>query len=235
MKKLILSLASASSLFIVSCDNDDSVSNNTNTEREVQITFTANGPLAFAPLLFVAHDGSYDSFDTGSTASSALEPMAEVGDISSLTNEVPTSAVSVSSDGVTAVGSTFTVTMTISEANSYFSYVGMILPSSDTFIGNNDPLSIDLSSLLNNDTPIVINVNRLYDAGTEVNDFLTSPGGPLVGAPEGVATDGVDENGNITLSEPNFYDDYLNAGTFDVSAINPNGADVAQITITPLL
>jgi len=110
----------------------------------------------------------------------------------------------------------------------------VILPSSDSFIGNDNPFSIDLSPLLTSNTPIILDIDQLYDAGTEVNDFATSPGGPFVGQFLGVAADGVDENTNVTLSVENFYDDYLNINGFDLSQINPEGSNLAQITISLL-
>jgi len=44
-------------------------------------------------------------------------------------------------------------------------------------------------------------VFRVYDAGTEVNDFSTSPAATLFGANSGqsMANQGVDENGVVTL------------------------------------
>ena len=87
------------------------------------------------------------------------------------------------------------------------------------------------------DGTVTIEVTELYDAGTEINDFLTSEGNDDVddledgGLPDGGGP-GVDENGVITLHTPTFYNEYLNPGDFDVSTLNPNGAVVARITIT---
>jgi len=232
--------ALAASLLFTSCDSD----NNNNTTPDaatipVTISMQAVGPVGFAPAFFVTHDGSYDFFDTGSAASAELEPMAEIGDVTDILSTVPTGFYSTSVTGESrppiAPGETFSVgTLMVSQENRYFTYGSMILPTSDTFVGNNNPTQFDLYQLLEASPTgtVTITVNRLYDAGTEVNDFLTSPGGPLVGAPVGVATDGVDENSIITLSEPDFYNNYLNAGDFDVSTINPNGVDVAIITIS---
>lgn len=232
---LLLGSVIAASTLLVSCDDDDNNSNDTTqtNERRVQVTFQGTGPLAFAPLLFAAHDGSFDFFDTGSAATDATELMAELGDVSGLQDTVPDSASSAATAAPTPVDGTFTVTLTVSDVNRFFTYAGMVLPSSDTFIGNNNPLQFDLVNLLDqaNGDPVVINVDRMYDAGTEVNNFLTAPGGPLVGAPAGVPTDGVDENSVITLATPNHFDDYLGAGAFDVTTINPNGGELARITI----
>ena len=203
------------------------------------MTFNAVGPLAFAPVLFSAHDGSFDAFDTGSAASNELETLAEVGNPTTLRALIPTTADSAASTGPTAVGGSFTVTMTISDANKYFSYVGMVLPSSDAFVGNNNPTAFDLSGLLDpsNTTPVVLDVSRIYDAGTEDNDFTNAPGGPLVGLPAGVATDGIDTPGGvITLATgDHFSTTYAGApAAFDLTTIDPNGGNVATITITPI-
>ncbi len=237
-KSLTIGSLAAASLFSASCDSDNNNVSTTDAEAAaipITITMQANGPVAFAPSFFVTHDGSFDFFDTGSVASAALEPMAELGDVSDIVASVSTDSYSTFTSGPIAPGSaTTTVTLMVSEENRYFTYGSMVLPTSDTFIGNNSPTAFDLYQLLEDsaDGTVTIDVSRLYDAGTEVNDFLTSPGGPLVGAPTGVDTDGVDENASITLSEPDFYNEYLNAGDFDVSTINPEGANVATITIT---
>lgn len=230
---LLGSVISASSL-LISCDGSSGGGDDTGVQqRQVQVTFQATGPLAFAPMLFATHDGSFDFFDTGSTATAETELMAELGDVTDLLDTVPDSASSATTSAPTPVGGQFTVTLTLDEVNRFFTYSGMVLPSSDTFVGNNNPVQFDLVSLLagSNGEPVTISVDRMYDAGTEVNNFLTSPGGPLVGAPAGVPTDGVDENTVITLATPNHFDDYLGSGAFDVTAINPNGAELARITI----
>ena len=87
------------------------------------------------------------------------------------------------------------------------------------------------------DGTVTIEITELYDAGTEINDFLTSDGNndiddPEDELPEGDPEAGEDENGVITLHTPTFYNEYLNPGDFDVSTINPEGAVVARITFT---
>ena len=119
--------------------------------------------------------------------------------------------------------------------NRFLGYFAQVLPSNDTFIGNDNPLELDLyQALLDSpDGTVTIEVTDLYDAGTEVNDFLTSNGNELIaGLPAGDPEAGEDENGVITLHTPTFYNEYLNPGDFDVSTINPNGAVVARITFT---
>lgn len=244
-KTLLLSSLVAGSAFLVSCDDDDDVTTTTPAQpqaRNVRIDFQSNGPVGFAPMLFAAHDGTFDFFTTGSTASSELETMAEVGNVGPLQGTVPAGGNSVASTGPTAPGSSFSLNLTVDSSNTYFSFAGMALPSSDVFIGNGNPQAFNLPQLLDaNNGVVTIQVSRMYDAGTEVNDFLTAPGGALVGAPTGTPENGVAENANITLIDTNnHFDSYLNpngpgaAANFNPSNLNPRGANVATITITQL-
>jgi len=235
IKKLQLATVCIASLFFTSCDNEDVALNATVVaDRQILVTFEVTGPLAFGQILLATHDGSYDFFTLGDLATPSLETMAELGNVSQLLADVPSSGSTAFSSNPSALGTSFSAVLTINEVNKYFSYASMVLPSSDSFIGNDNPFSIDLSPLLTSNTPIILDIDQLYDAGTEVNDFATSPGGPFVGQFLGVAADGVDENTNVTLSVENFYDDYLNINGFDLSQINPEGSNLAQITISLL-
>ena len=74
-------------------------------------------------------------------------------------------------------------------SNMFFSYATMILPTSDYFIANGNPLETDLSDLLNGIvdeiTFIIGLVGEIVDAGTEVNDFANSPANPFFGIAPG--------------------------------------------------
>ena len=56
---------------------------------QIEVTFTSVGPVGFAPLFTAFHDGGYDLFNPGGTASAALETLAEVGDPGALISSVP--------------------------------------------------------------------------------------------------------------------------------------------------
>lgn len=235
-KQLTIAALALSPLLFTSCDDDDIV-NNTPTARNLQIRFEASGPNAFAPIFFATHDGDFDFFNTGSAATSQLETLAELGNVTQVLSQLKGTDNSVRSTAPLAVGGNITLTLNSTTANRYFSFGSMLLPSSDAFIGNNDPRQYDLNQLIanSNGRPIVINVTRAYDAGTEVNDFLTSPGGPLVGAPTGVATNGVAENGVISLITPPHFANYRNPGTFNAASLDSaSGAVIGTITITVL-
>jgi hypothetical protein len=83
----------------------------------------------------------------------------------------------------------------------------MVLPSSDYYIANGNPLAHDLSGLtIGNTLSFFIGASgTVNDAGTEVNDFATSAGNPLFGIPggQGGPNQGADENGvNTNVSVP---------------------------------
>ena len=205
----------------------------------IRVEFEAVGPVAFAPALVAAHDGTFDFFDTGSAASANLEVLAELGDVSGVQGDLPGTANSIVLTGSGGppipVGATSTGILSVDDGNGFLSVASMLLPSSDYFIGNNVGNSLDISSLLNaaNGTSLTFNFDRVYDAGTEVNDFLTSPGGPLVGAPAGTATDGVAEGGVITLvSGPDPFGSFANAGSFDTTGIDFTSGNVATVRLT---
>jgi len=245
MKKITIAnavLATTAATFLASCGGGGSNDNSLQVADpvEVQVTIAINQPVGFAQILVASHDGSEDFFDTGSEASSEVELMAELGDVSGLESTLsPLTSYDVETTAPNPQGTTVTLNLTIDEVNHYFSYISMALPSSDLFIGNNNAL--DISSLLEESgAPIVINVDRLYDAGTEVNNLENAPGGPLVGLDAGTPTDGIDENGLITLASPDHFSTTYGATSeaflngFDLTTIDPNGAEVATITITRL-
>lgn len=241
-KKLSVLALTSVAISFTSCDDEDSAigpiipfDQDPIEISSVRIRFEASGSLAFAPILFTTHSGDVDFFDIGSAASSDLEIMAELGNIDGLISGLSSGVDFSNIGGLTIPGASFEVSHIMSDGNEFFSYVGMLLPSSDTFIGNNNPTVFNLVDLLTESggEPVVIEVTRLYDAGTEVNDFETSPGGQLVGLLAGVDTDGVEEDTVITQVTGNPYLDYLNPEEgFDLGSIDPEGEIVARITIS---
>jgi len=182
---------------------------------QIQVTFennaTANGTI-LTPAWVGFHDGSFDTFTTGEAATQGLERLAEDGNTAVLTTEFNNSAAGMGG-GVTgtiagAVGpggmSSDIFDVNTDGSNNYFSYASMLLPSSDFFIGNGAPASHDLSGLLANvGSSITFDVFRVYDAGTEVNDFGTAPTPPntargIAGGQTG-PDQGVDEGGFVTF------------------------------------
>jgi len=146
------------------------------------------------PLWIGLHDGSFDLFDSGSSASAGLELLAEDGDATTLFAEfsmpgrfqipLPISGIDnpagfggapIIDPGETA---TKTITPISPTSNSYFSFAAMVIPSNDAFLGNEDPLA---HRIYNNDGtfagPVTIDIlgRDLWDAGTEVNDTMGAP------------------------------------------------------------
>jgi len=228
------SSAILTSLFIASCDSGSDSNNSTPIPLDVSIE--ASGSIGFSQAAFILHNGSFDFFDTGNVASDELIQLAEDG------NDVPLIVLATSSTNRARTGvitapreTSETSIITASQENRYLSYYSQAVPSSDTFIGNDNPIEFDLYQMIldSPDGTVTIEVTDLYDAGTEVNDFLTSNGNEFIaGLPEGDPEAGEDENGVITLHTPTFYDEYLNPGDFDVSTLNPGGTVVARITFT---
>lgn len=117
--------------------------------------------------------------------------------------------------------------------NRYFSYASMIAPSNDGFIGNEDPNGIEIFDAQGNflGADITILGDRVWDAGTEVND--ESPNS--IPYTLDIIGQGVDENGTVQ-NHPGF----LAAGSGGILD-QPNHVDgdftqpgyqIARITIT---
>jgi len=135
----------------------------------VTIENLTNG-LHFTPLLVAAHDSSTQLFSTGTTASAALEAMAEGGDIDPLDAAIAGTTPTViknPASGLLAPGANTTAMLDTdnSAANQYLSIVAMILPSNDGFIG------LDSWSIPTTAGTYTVMINA-YDAGTEANDEL---------------------------------------------------------------
>ena len=209
----------------------------------VEITFTNNAPSAgtyLTPLFVGFHDGSYDAFNQGETASTGLATLAEVGNPGILGDEFSAATVGgvrgVVGGGPVAPGASFSIILDLATdgSNSFFNFASMILPSSDFFIGNDDGFSI--ASVLGGSGPLTFDIVSAYDAGSEVNDFTTSAGNGLfsgIGLPASNAGEGVDENGVVTMVSSDAFGNFLNSGGVDLSGLGfDNYPSLATITIT---
>ncbi len=208
---------------------------------QYRVTVTNNAPASgtyLTPVWVGFHSGSFDLFESGSAASGALERVAEDGNTGPLSANFSGSGVDATL-GAGPIGPSMNGTAVFNlvndGSNDYLSFASMILPSSDFFIGNGDPLAVSVADLLdgmvNSVTYTVLNV---WDAGTEVNDFATSAGNPLVGFPPGQSgpDQGADENGVVTLASGAEYEWFLNVGDNDVAPLNfDNFASIATIEV----
>lgn len=178
----------------------------------LKISVTNNsgqGGLTLTPLLAMFHNGTFDTFTTGTKASAGLEALAEDGNTAPAAAALANAQASSQSAVVTAPqgfagapliepGETGSIIVDVDPTNqAFFSYLSMILPSNDQFIGNGDPTAHRLfdaaGNFLGTQTINVTGLNA-YDSGTEVNNGL---GSPFAQTGPGAAKD---ENGVVTLA-----------------------------------
>ena len=205
-----------------------------------QITVTVenlspgNGTI-HSPVWVGFHDGSFDTFDAGSAAPGYVEMVAEDGNPAGILGSFAgyTSGV-VFGPGDPPIfqpGDTGTLQFDVDfSSDVYLSFLSMVVPSNDAFIGNDDPMAF---KLVDNGvfTPLVIDIpgSWVWDAGTEVNDEVPAHTGGLA---QTSPNTGVTENGVIRLHEG-----YMDNGNI-LTALS--GADftipdydLARITVTP--
>ena len=172
----------------------------------------AVGGFSLTPFYVAFHNGSCDAFDRGSVSSSGVERLAELGDPSGLPPERlaidPNSTAQVISqpgNGPPTIdpGESGTTIFTLDPSGGrqrYMTFLSMIVPSNDQFIGNGNPLAFEIfddAGVFRGSQVFDITAQFAYDAGTEVNDALDGPAFVLgvdatAGSPEGgVITQGV--------------------------------------------
>lgn len=208
----------------------------------ISISNPGSSSFSLTPLWYGFHDGGFDVFDPGATASGALEALAEDGIVSGLQSDFSMFA-PLGQQGVLAApggfagapiiegGETASFTFNLSSSNRFLSFASMVIPSNDSFIGNPNAIEIFNADGTfvggGSSRTLTILYENIWDAGTEVNDTLGAAFS-LVG---GTSTD---ENGIIGLLPPGGLDNFLNTqtplGTID-RLFSP-GSTVATITIT---
>lgn len=214
----------------------------------IKVTVTNNAEengFTFTPLYTAFHNANFDAFDVGSTASAGVEALAELGNASVLASE----RLAVDSESVGGVifptgamrplfpGETGAQTFDILDPanNMFLTYLSMILPSNDTFFGNDDALQIfDASGVFLGKQTINVTGADLWDAGTEA---LNISAAPFVAG--GIATDSP-EDSNSLIRAAESLDAFAGLGlgngqTLDANLIdfltNPSAFNVATITI----
>ena len=214
----------------------------------LQITLENLSPdsgLLLSPLWFGFHDGSFDLFDVGQTASTAIERIAEDGNTEILVQDFTDTGVGlvqevisgpVSPDFFPGESGSVTLTLDPTLASSQFlSYASMILPSNDGFFANDDPTAHQLFDAEGNFIPtsFVISGSEIYDAGTEVNDedrFHAAGVGPDP-LNDFQPNTGVDENG-VVLPHPGFIEDGPILTQFPGADFTAPDYAVARITVS---
>ncbi|MEO1238431.1 MAG: spondin domain-containing protein [Pseudomonadota bacterium] len=181
----------------------------------LEVTFTnqqTGAGLFLTPVLSVFHNG-YDAFDAGSSASAALEALAEEGMVGGLQTEAEaagaTTSVITAPGGfpgapVIDPGEAPRITVDVDPVTSqYFSFFSMVIPSNDAFIGNDDPFAyriFDAAGEFAGPVSISIFGGNIWDAGTEVNFDNGSGAGAAFAVNGGPPGSGTPENGVIALA-----------------------------------
>ncbi len=219
----------------------------------VDVTNLGNSDFFLTPAWFAFSNGTFDFFDVGSAASSSLEAIAEVGDVSGLVTDFANSGVPGNLQGVAANPAGFggapvidpgeTATAYVTPMNpaayQFFSFASMVIPSNDSFIGNDDPLAYrvfdDNGDLTDASGTFTIQIfgSDIWDAGTEQNTGTGAAFSTLGGM-------GLDEQGVVTLTtQPGDLSVFLGtqtpAGTTINTLIDPQMLlATIQISIVPV-
>lgn len=220
------------------------------TTLEVTVTnLAAPGGFALTPLYTAFHNSSFDAFNVGDKASAGIESLAEVGNpadvITIQTDTHPASisgVIAANANGIPPIEAGESASMQFNidgQVNPLFTFLSMILPSNDTFIGSDNAIQLfDNAGNFLGDKTINVTGSFIYDAGTEVNDASAMGGAaPFPGAPGGL-----DEDGVITAGQSlnDFAGLFLFGQELDINQINflndPENFAVAriQISVVPL-
>ncbi|MEP4890430.1 MAG: spondin domain-containing protein [Aliiglaciecola sp.] len=159
------------------------------TKIEVQVSSLFDeGGLAITPVWLGFHDGTFDSFDAGSAASSSLQNLAENGMTAGIESDfsmenpmgvqtvltAPSGSAPVFEPGETATSSLLEID---AMSSGYFSFLSMLIPTNDAFIGNEDPMAYSLFNVGGDFVGLDILVlgSSVWDSGTELNRGFGSP------------------------------------------------------------
>lgn len=226
------------------------------TTIEISITNTTGvGGFSLTPLYTAFHDGSFDAFDVGGSASAGVELIAETGDPSSLPAERlaadpdAQAAVIASPSGPPPIqpGETASVVLDVDGAsNPFLTFLSMLLPSNDAFIGNDDPeahrIFADDGTFLGAQT-INVTGSMIYDAGTEANGlagsaFVAGSDTPFSPAGEGfIQSADAAQLADIFAGVSLVTGDTLGTGTvldFDAAGFNLLEITITEVAAVPL-
>ncbi|KPH62928.1 spondin domain-containing protein [Pseudoalteromonas porphyrae] len=209
-------------------------------ELELKLTNLTQG-IHFTPILITAHNNEEHLFEVAMPASTALQTMAEGGNLDPLVAQATAAGSDMAANpagGLLAPTTSTMTTLMTTDGNDYLSVTAMLLPTNDGFVG------LDSWKIPTEAGTYTVYLNG-YDAGTEANDELVvagsgAPGTPgIPAAPGGNAGTGgagltsTESNTNVHIHAGNLGDDDLSAGASDLSNtvhrwLNP----VAKLTVT---
>jgi Ca2+-binding RTX toxin-like protein len=137
---------------------------------------------ALTPLWFGLHNGRFDTFDRGRTASLGVERIAEDGNTAVISQEFTqagfgkTQGVVAGPNGPILTGESAELLVDVenSKSDRYLNYAAMLLPSNDFFVANNKQREHAIFDANGNfiGADFVITGDEVYDAGTEVSDEI---------------------------------------------------------------
>ncbi|WP_375228204.1 spondin domain-containing protein [Roseobacter sp. S98] len=191
------------------------------TTLKISVTHNGTTPLFITPLYTAFHNGGFDPIEIGGEASEGLRELAETGRFGPAEDETTIAAQRASEGGGgvpapvfgnagpgpifspdigpgQAGGDAGSAIVDIADPTDdrFFTFLAMILPSNDTFIGNLDPIEIfDETGSFLGPQSIVVGRDNIFDAGTEVNDLSVAGGAAFVQGADINA--GADEAGTI--------------------------------------
>jgi len=207
---------------------------------DISVTNLTHGNY-FTPLLVTAHDSGSHLYEVGMSASSALQGMAECGDLSGLLSTYPADADTIENPaaGLLNPGATASAMIdTSATSNTHLSIVGMVLPTNDAFVG--------LGAL---QVPVTAGTYtyylNAYDAGSEANNELLDTSGCTAGMPgipgapggdagmNGTGVAGSDSNTTVHVHRGVLGDTNSTGGASDLdSTIHRWQNPVAKVVIT---
>ena len=208
-------------------------------EFKVTNTQSADG-LFLTPFFLALHDGNYDTFNSGSAARAGVEDIAETGNVATQLAAAPANVatgVALNADGfggapVIDPGETARVQINVDpNSQNFLSFLSMVIPSNDAFIGNDNPMAYQLFDMgvFTGLTQINIYGGDVWDAGTEDNTNF----GAAFNAAGGAETDTI---GGV-ISPFGSLDLFLGQGTAAGTTIGsvPGSRDLlATIQIAPV-
>lgn len=192
-----------------------SISSISHAQTRIRVEFETNFPTTgtgFAPLGGVFHDGSFRSFDMDVqlAQTDGLALLAEGGNPDTFLAEAEAQNAIFDTGrtdgqiGGTNRPLTRSFEVDVADGNSTFSFASMFLPSNDWFIADRNGDGVDISALLNGTSlEQTIDLDTIYDAGTELEDFTR--GGGTGADPFNLAPRLSDENGG----NPNDQNDFI--------------------------
>jgi len=207
---------------------------------DIKITNLTQG-IYYTPILIAAHSDENHLFESGMTASTELQMMAEGGIIaglSSMLDSYSADKVENPAQGLLAPAQSTMAMLETSDGNNMLSITAMMLPTNDGFVG------LDSWKIPTESGTYTILLNA-YDAGTEANNelilegsgapgMLGIPAAPGIGA--GMAGSSVtneETNTMVHIHRGTLGDDDMEGGKSDLNNtvhrwLNP----VAKVTVT---